>query len=350
LSRIKSLEVYFTCGYNLHMEIKGFRKNLIIILLLILTLITYGVVGYEIIEGWSLLDAIYMVVITLTTVGFREVHELSGAGMIFTVSLILLGTGVLFYGLSTVAGFVLEGDLPEIWRRRKMERKIKRLKNHFIVCGAGDTGKYVIAELIKAGEGFVVVDNNPQRVKELPDVIFVEGDATQDTVLKEAGIDKAQGLVATLPTDAENLFLVVTARSLNPNLRIITQCLHEETIPKMIKAGADKVVSPAMIGGLRIASELIRPAVVDFLDTMLREGGGRLRVEEVTIRKGSRYEGKSVGELKRFAEEKFSVLILAVNRKGRHIFNPPPEEKLEAEDRVIVMGEMDRCRLLEKEV
>ncbi|MCK4421399.1 potassium channel protein [candidate division WOR-3 bacterium] len=320
----------------------SYKLKILFILLFIVTIFIYGIVGYEVIEGWNFLDSAYMVVITLASVGYREVHPLSSGGTIFTISLILLGMGVLVYGLTTITEFVIEGDLREILRRRKMLGIIKKMKDHYIVCGLGKTGKNVVSELIETKRQFVVIDYDPEKAKELgKDVVLIQGDSTHDTTLVEAGILEARGLVAVLPEDVDNLFLVLTARNLNPDLRIVAKCIEEETIPKLFKAGANSVVSPKIIGGLRLASELIRPAAVSFLDMMLRVQKRALRIEEAKVWQSSIYVGKKMEDLQKVTGKESNLLIIALLRNQEHLFNPPPETEIKAGDVVIVMGDVE---------
>jgi len=307
------------------------------------------VVGYKIIEGWNFIDSLYMVIITLATVGYGETHPLSTEGRLFTIFLIISGSGLLVYALTTITTFIVEGEFGKIIRRKKMDKKIKQMSGHYIICGAGRTGINVISELLKSGHKFVVIDNDIHRIEslEIEDLIYIVGSATHEQTLIDAGIERAAGLASCLPNDGDNLYVVFTARSLNPDIRIVSRCIEEEAISKLKKGGADAVVSPNIIGGLRIASELIRPTVVSFLDTMLRVGKGNLRVEEATIGNTSHYAGRSIMELK--IKEKTGLLILAIKKKeGKYIFNPSINEVVDGGDTIIVMGEMEGVHSLKK--
>jgi voltage-gated potassium channel len=277
-----------------------YKKKIYTLAFLIFTLITAGTIGYMIIEGWNLLDSLYMVIITLATVGYKEVRELSPVGQIYTMLLILSGTGLLAYAVTNLSIILVEGKLIEILRREKMKKEIEKLENHYIVCGAGKTGYHIIEELKKLKYKIVVVDLSPQSIE---DVLWIQKDATRDETLLEAGIKKARGLATALSSDKENLFVVLTARNLNPSLRIVTKCQDVENELKMKMAGADAVVSPNRIGGLRIASQLVLPTVVSFLDKMLYVEEKTLRVEEAKVNKGSSYVGKKLGILKNELEK-----------------------------------------------
>jgi len=324
---------------------KNYRKKIYTLIFLLFILIIGGSAGYIIIEGWNFLDSIYMVIITLATVGYREVGELSYAGKIYTMFLILAGSGLLAYAVTNLSIMLFEGKVIEILRSRKMRKELEKLEGHYIVCGAGRTGIHIIDELKKLKYKIVVIDFSPPCME---DVIWLQKDATRDATLLEAGIKKAKGLATALPSDQENLFVVLTSKNLNPSLRIVTKCADDENEIKMRLAGADAVVSPNRIGGLRIASELVRPAVVSFLDKMLRAGEGTLRVEEARVNKGSSYAGKKVGELRKELEKNLSLLLMAISRKDNYIFNPPSEMEIKEDDAIIVMGNIDSVIELRK--
>jgi voltage-gated potassium channel len=298
-----------------------------------------GVLGYSVIEGWSLFDSLYMTVITIASVGYGEVHPLSFEGRLFTIILILCGSATLIYGLSILTAFIVEGDLTDILRRRKMIKTIAGLEKHFIVCGVSATGRYVIDELKKTGRRFVVIDRDPERIRQLSEegILNLEGDATNDSVLTAANISSAEGLLTTLHSDSDNLFVVVTARGLNPSLKIIAKAINEESERKLRQVGADSVVMPNFIGGLRMASEMIRPSVVSFLDTMLRSHDKTLRVEEINISEDSPLKGKSLADTAIMDMEGVTVVAVS-DGKGPYCFNPSRRRLLSAGDVVIVMG------------
>ena len=238
-----------------------------------------------------------MSVITLATVGYGETHPLSVAGRAFTILLILGGMGIILYGVSELTQFIVQGGIAGILRRRKMERTIKKISHHYILCGAGSNGHYVLEELIRTKRSVVAVEKDPKKVQTLINrgIPTVEGDAANDNVLRSAGIDRAIGLVSTLPEDKDNLFVVITARGLNPNLRIVAKVDEFEVREKFFRSGADSAVSAPYIGGLRMASELIRPDTTTFLDSMMRDSS-ELRVDEVRIGSSTAYRGKAAGK------------------------------------------------------
>ena len=290
-----------------------------------------------------------MTVITLATVGFMEVQPLSQNGRIFTIFIILGGMGILLYTVSTVTAFIVEGALGDILRRKKMEKKIEKMNNHFIICGAGETGWYVIKELLATKKEFVIIENIQERINklsELGQINYLLGNATEDSILIKAGIKRARGLVSVLAEDQDNLFVVLSARELNPNLRIIARTVYEKSIHKLRKAGADGVITPSLIGGLRMASELIRPHVVSFLDQMMRTGGMTLRFEEAKLIPDSPMIGKTLGETK--IPEKTGLIVVAV-KDGvdmTYHYNPTTNTRLKEGDVLIVMGNVEQVKTL----
>ena len=321
-------------------------KKLSITLGLLAAVYCIGVAGYMLIEGYSFEDASYMTVITVGGVGFGEVQPLHSAGRWFTMGLILCGVSVIVYGLSTITAIIVEGDLAEFFRRSKMEKQIGKLSGHQILCGAGRVGMCIMAELLKTGHRVVVVDQDLAHLADWrekhPEVFTLQGDATSDAVLEAAGVRHAAGLLASLRADKDNLFIVLSARALNPDLRIVARADEESSKDKLIRAGADSVVFPHLIGGMRMASEMVRPNVVNFLDTMLRERDGSLRVEEVHVGEGSRLEGQSLGEADLQGET--GALLMALRHPDRRFeFNPSPDHRMGAGDTLVVMG--DRAQL-----
>ncbi len=308
--------------------------------------IAAGTTGYKLLGGpeWSLLDSIYMTIITLTTVGFGEIQDLSGNpyARILTIFIILFGMGSIVFVVSTVTGFIVEGELTNVFGRRKMLKEISALKNHFIVCGIGDIGSIVVKELIQSKRDFVVVDTDFKKLEKLSaveKVLYINDDATNDETLTNAGIREAHGLITILPEDKDNLFVTLTAKQLNPNLRIVSKGVDENTIKKLKMAGADSVVMPDSIGGLRMVSELIRPAAVSFLDKMLRSQNGKTyRIEEITIPEGSKFIGQTLAEADLLTGTR--VLIVAMKEKeGDIIYNPENTSIITGETVIVVLGE-----------
>jgi len=324
-----------------------------IIGLLLLLVLIFGTTGYRLISAGeaSWVDCLYMTVITVTSVGYAEVVDLSNnpVGRIFTVLLIIGGMSVVLYAFGTFVAFLVEGELAEILRRRKMSKDIARLHGHFIVCGAGDTGYHAICELARTRRPFVAIDRDPERLRRLrecEETHFIEGDATEEETLIEAGIERAAGILCALSSDQDNLFVTMTARELNPNLRIVTRAIDLKARDKMLKAGADSVVSPNHIGGLRMVSEMVRPSVVSFLDIMLRDHERALRIEEVPIEQGSELAGKTLSTAP--IRDEVDALVLAV-RTGdgeSYIFNPTADQQLRPGMILVVMADVDAVQRL----
>ncbi|MCF8080976.1 MAG: potassium channel protein [Desulfobacterales bacterium] len=323
------------------------KKRLRFALLAILLVILAGSVGYFILLGGKprFMDCIYMTVISVSTVGYGELLEIRGnvPVEIFTMVLITFGMGIILYGISTLTAVIIEGQLSGILRKNKMEKQIAKLSNHYIVCGGGETGRHVLTELSKNKEQVVLIEHseeNIERCKSIGDLLYIQGDATDDQNLQAAGIEKASGIAVTLPTDKDSLYVTMTARMLNRQARIISRMIDPNIEPMLRKAGANQVVSPNYIGGLRMASEMIRPAVVSFLDSMLRSSQGNLRVHQIVVSETSGMIGKklSASGLK----DKYNLLVLGARQDFSEIrFNPSPDEELKKGMTLIVMGDVD---------
>ncbi len=325
---------------------ENFRRKLILSVGLIVLIISFGTLGYVFLEGWDLFDSLYMTIITLTTVGFGEVHPLSRVGRLFTIALIVGGVGTVFYVLSTGAKFILEGELQEIFGRKRLEKRIKELRDHFIVCGYGRMGRIICRELREKKIPFVVVEKMPEKLLEGQDVLLVEGDATKDEVLKEVGIERAKGLISVLPTDAENLYVVLSARGLNPTLTIVARAGDEGSEQKLLRAGADRVVSPYHIGGLRIAHTVLKPAVVDFIEFATKSGNIDLQMEEIAIQENSGLVGRTLDDSGIGRE--LGIIVVAIKEgSGEMRFNPTYKTAIKAGDTLIALGEISKLKALE---
>ena len=310
-----------------------------------------GIVGFLIIDpDAGLIRAFFMTAITLTTVGYGEEIAIDTDGAyVFTAVLILFGMGAILYFVSTGTAFVLEGQLGHVYRRRKMQRDLADMTGHFIVCGSGLAAFYAAQELAKVKRAVVLVAHGTQAAEEasfeLPDVLVVAGDPTDDHVLETAGIERAAGLIACSESDNENVVITLTARQLNPRARVVSKLQDIEQEPKVRKVGANSVVSPQHIGGLRLASELIRPTVVNFLDTMLRDQDKNLRIDEVIVPSDSPYVGATIRDLR--LEEIPGVLILAVRYgNGDWVYNPDRSSELHAGETLIFLGSPADTRAL----
>ncbi len=323
------------------------RKRLYYILIAIFLAVMAGSTGYYILFGGKpkFMDCVYMTVISLTSVGYGEVLDISGniPAQIYTMVLIVSGMGVIFYGISTLTAIIIEGELSGILRKKQMEKQISKLKDHYIVCGVGETGRHVLAELIKNREPVVLIEQDEEAIEKclsLEDFLYVKGDATEDENLIAAGIERAAGIIICLPSDKDALYVTMTARMLNKNTRIISSMINQKLEPKLRKAGADNVVSPNYIGGLRMASEMIRPTVVDFLDSMLRSRQGNLRIHEIKLSENSPWLGMKISDAG--IQDRYHLLVLGARKSSREIeFNPPTSCLLEKGMTLIVMGDVE---------
>jgi voltage-gated potassium channel len=325
------------------------RERLLQIVILLVGVIAFGTLGYQLIEGWSPLDALYMTVITISSVGYMEVHPLTNTGRGFTMILIVIGLGTMAYGLGTITAFWVEGDLSHIWEKRLMERRIAALNRHIIVCGGGETGRAIARELLATRTSFVVIELDPAQEPALrklgPDFLYMVGDATDPDILRGARVETARGIITCMPSDKDNLFTMLTARELNGQIRIVTRVATEESRPKLQRAGADAVVSSKAIGALRLASEMLRPHVVSVLDAMLREPGA-VRVEEVTV--GAAAAGRPLGGLR--LQERAGIVVFAI-RAGvtrQHVFNPPPDRTLQEGDGLSACADHEQLQVFRK--
>ncbi len=306
-------------------------------LLLLLAVILFGTFGYTLIENWDLFDALYMTIISITTTGYREVHPLSQFGKIFTLLVIILGVVTIAYTGGRVAQFFVE---TYVLRRRRMTKKLKELKDHYIICGFGRMGKKICFELAESKAPFVVIEKNPEEIEMLNNLnyLYVEGDATDDNVLLQAGIKRAKGLVAVLPTEAENVFATLSARVINPNIFIVSRAVEEETESKLLKAGANRVVKPYEIGGHRMAQVLLRPGVVDFIDIIARDKRFDLTIEEIEVRKDSPLIGQALTDSP--IRNKLNTIIVAIyGTDGNIVYNPQSQTVIKENDKLIVIGE-----------
>lgn len=318
-------------------------------IVLILLINAVGTIGYMTVEGWNLMDSLFMTVITITTVGYGEVHELTRAGEIFTIILSISGVGIILYVLSIEAKAIIEGEFRDVLGRKRLENKINQLNNHYIICGYGRMGKIVASELREKNVDLVVIDNNPEVLRNALDILYIEADATADETLTRAGINKAKGLVTVLSTDAENLFVVLSARELNHEIFIVTRALDESSQSKFKTAGANRVVSPYHSGGVRIANLILKPAVVDFLELATRGAEVELKLEELVINENSVYNGKTLEEAK--IGRDLGVIILAIkNTDGKIMFNPSAKTVINSGDTLIAIGELSKLKKLESKV
>ena len=315
----------------------------------LVTVIAFGTLGYAMIEDWQAFDALYMTIITLATVGFREVHELSPEGKIFTIVLIISGTGIIAYTLSSLIQFTLEGQLRKILGRKKLESRIGKLRDHYIICGYGRIGHLICREFQSRPTPFVVVEQNPNHIERLgrEGYMYVEGDATDDETLQAAGIEHAKGLITAVTSDTDNVYITLTARGLNPKLFILARAGEEGAEKKLMRAGASKVISPYTIGASRMAQAILRPSVVDFIELATASEHLALQIEEIRIAADSVLAGKSL--INSGIRQSMGIIIVGIKESdGKMTFNPPPEKNIEPNSVLIILGERPAISQLEK--
>lgn len=323
------------------------RKRMILTVSLLVAVVLTGSLGYTILEGWPFFDSLYMTIITLTTIGYEEIRPLSQTGRLFNIFLVFFGIGVVAYSVNNGIRVVFEGEIQKAFGRRKLEKRLKSIKGHYIVCGYGRMGKIICKELKGRKMPYVVVEKERQEMDADDESVFIYGDATRDEVLKEAGIERARGLISVLSTDAQNLYVVLSARGLNPGLFIVARAGEEGSEQKLIRAGADRVVSPYYIGGLRIAHTVLKPAVVDFIEFATKSENLELQLEEIPVSEKSSIVEKTIHEAGIGRE--LGVIIVAIKRgSGEMKFNPVHNTKIHAGDTLIAIGETEKLAALEK--
>ncbi|HMB20454.1 MAG TPA: NAD-binding protein [Spirochaetota bacterium] len=317
-------------------------KKLRLSITLLLGTITFGTFGYHIIEGMPFFDSFYMTMITISTVGFSEVKQLSIAGRIVTILIITSGVTISAYTIGTLLRMFIEGELRKTFGRRKMEKMIKALKNHYIICGYGRIGSLICTELKERNIPFVVIENDPSSIENLEKehYLYLSMDATTEEALIAAGITYAKGLVTAVMSDADNVYIILTARGLNSDIFILSRASNENAEEKLKRAGATRVVLPYQIGGRRMAHVLVRPTVVDFLDVAMMDSELGLSMEEAHVKGNSSLVGKNLIESN--LRKDYGVIIVAIKKvTGEMIFNPTPVQKLDAGDDIVVLGKRD---------
>jgi voltage-gated potassium channel len=316
--------------------------------LLIIAVTAVGTLGYIVIEGWSAWDAFYMTIITITTVGYEEVHPLTRGGQAFTVVILLTGVGTFFYAFTLFMTQLSEGDWTERRQRKRLTRMLEDLNEHFIICGFGRMGEIIAREFARHNVPFVVIDRNAERMHVAMEQGFVavEADASNEDVLRRVHIERARGLVAAVSTDAENVYAVLSARLLKPDLFIVGRAETDDARTKLKRAGADRVISPYHLGGVQLAQTALRPAVVDFVQLATSSENLDLNLEQVHIGAGSSLAGTNL--LESGVRQRFGVVVVGIRRADGHMdFNPEPEMVMRAGDDLVVLGRAKSLRELE---
>ncbi len=314
-------------------------KKILVLSLMVLGVWAIGVGGYMLIEGWNFYDSLFMTAITLSTVGYGEVHPLSPTGMLFTIFLILLGVGAFFYVFTVLIDAFLQGHIKGFWEKKRMEKKIDSLNGHYIICGYGRIGKCIAMTLHEKGLPVVVIENDPIQIEEVrrDGLLWVEGDATRDDILKEARVEVAKGIVCVLKSDADNVYITITARWMNPGLLIVARASDPEAETKLIQAGADRVISPYEIGARRMALAILQPTVTEFLDLAVHSSKLDLSIEQIEIQEGSALAGTTIKEAA--LRQNYGVTILAVQDPERDlILSPGPDLMLKEGLIMVALG------------
>lgn len=323
------------------------RRVVLVAALLLLTL-CIGTLGFHAIENYSWFDAFYMTLYTMTTVGYMELHPLSHAGRIFNSFLILFGVSAMFLSVGAITQTIIDMELRDPLSARRTRRMIEKMQNHFIVCGFGRVGRSAASELQRAGVPFVVMDRAEERVQRAlhSGMQALAADSTRDESLRHAGVARARGLIAALATDADNLFVILSAKNLNPGLTVVTRAAEEDAEGKLRRAGADTVFAPYTIAGLRLAQALLRPHVSRFLDFTTKNIDLDVAIDQVQVAAGTEFVGKTLRELQ--IRRELGIIVLAIRKSdGQMVFNPPAEMEISSGDFLIVMGEQANLQDLE---
>lgn len=327
------------------------RVRLMLPVTLVLLVTIVGTLGYSLLgrnQEATLLDALFMTIITITTIGYGEIIHLDGSGRIFTIFIAITGIGSLFYSLTVIMDYLVSARLSDPFGEKKMQREIEKLRNHIIIAGLGRVGKQAAAELQEAKETFVIIDPRPEThgYAHQHGFLIVRGDASDDSVLEQAGLDRAKGLIVTSGDDANNLYIVLSARVLRPDLFIVSRAVDDASVPKLIRAGANRAISPYAIGGRRLAHLILSPTVVDFFDTMIRKGEETLNLEGIKVGVASRAIGLTLADL--HVREETGATLLVILRGARVVPNPGPEQVLQVGDHLLALGTSSQLDKLAK--
>jgi voltage-gated potassium channel len=318
-------------------------KKLRIAVIALISIFIIGTFGFHLIEGWSLTESLYTTVITLSTVGYGDFYPETAGGRLFTVILVIFGVGTMLYTIGLLTETMVDARFRSLMGRGKLEKMIKKLNRHYIICGCGRIGYLICKELSQEKIDFVVIDNNPeiiQKIIEDESFIYYKGDATQDKTLVAAGIKRARGIICALPSDAQNLYVILTAKELNPDIYILSRSEEIESEHRLLRAGADRVISPYVLGGMRMAMAISRPAMLDFIEITTRRQSLELRMDEIDICEGSPVIGKSLEESE--IRQRYGLIIVAVKKdSGQMIFNPMASYVISQGDKLIALGEDD---------
>ncbi len=327
--------------------ISTLTHQVITVVLMVIALILMGVIGYMYLEKWPFLDALYMTVITLATVGFKEVHTMNRAGEIFTMCLITSGVGVFTYGAATFSRLLVEGEFRMVFEKRRLKKGMKKLRNHVIVCGFGRLGEKISYDLKERGEQFVVIENDPAQISRLSEMgyLYVEADTSDEGALEEAGIKHAKALIAVVGSDADNLFLTISAREMNPDIHIVARVDDPAATNKLYKAGASRVISPYDVGARMLANAALKPTISELMELSTHMGPISLKMEEVLVEEGSSLDGVQIGESK--IRENTGAIVLALRKSDTsQIIRPQIDTIISGGDLLVVVGSKEEIEKL----
>lgn len=328
----------------LKIEMPKSLKNLYFATGLLALIFVIGVFGFRMLEGYRLLDAAYMTVITMSTVGFGTIGELGDGGKLFAIFLIISSAGIFLYAISTITTFIVEGEVRQLLTQFRVDKKVAQLEDHIILCGLGRNGREAASELIKQQQRFVAIEEDEEVIKDFvelhPTLLFIVGDATHEEVLEKANIHHANGLITAISSDAENVFIALTARQMNSKLKIVARASQPSSISKLKRAGANQVISPNLIGGRKMVNMMIRPALVEFFDLVTGEGDDNVQIKDIDCSQYPKLIGRSLAELKIRSET--GVSVIGYKRPHRPIsLSPNADATIAAEDRMFVLGTID---------
>lgn len=321
--------------------------------ILLLVVIIIGVIGYRVIEGYSFVQSLFMVVITVATVGYREVEPLSEAGMYFTIFLIISSLGIFGYVITSVSRFVIDGGFRYIFKKRKLVRRIMNMEGHVIVCGYGRNGKQSTIELGQHHQAFIVIEEDENVINQIKEDgidLFIHGNATHDEILELAGVTRAKALITTFPNDADNTFVVLTARSMNPEMTIISRASDDHSDVKLKRAGATNIIMPDKIGGIRMAKLVIQPDVVEFVENILLQSENKIRLDEICGKDiAPEFLSGTIRDLDVRTSSGATIMGIKTSQ-GKYIFNPSPETQLSEDDKFFVLGSPEQIQKLRKTI
>ncbi|MBA4393958.1 MAG: potassium channel protein [Desulfobacca sp.] len=329
----------------------SFARRFILDLFIFSLILIGGCIGYMVIEGWNGFDALYMTVTTIATVGFQEVHPLTQPGKIFTILLILFGVGFFLYFLGSITGIVVQGTLKDVYGRRKLDKQISQITGHYIICGFGRIGRTVAQLLKEKPTEVVIIEKDPACIPFFQEkkLLYVLGEATSEEHLLKAGIERAKGLVAAASSDADNVYITLTARGINPDLFILARAAEESSVNNLNRAGADKVISPYDIGARRMANTILRPTVIDFIELAVHNRNLNLQMEELVI--GEQSKIKDATLMESAIRKDYNLIVVAIKKKsGEMIFNPSSQAKIQEGDTLVALGDRENLNLLEKKL